>query len=100
MFTMSAPRRGPVRGGAHQMRQRRVGAIQQAEHVEFHHLRPLGQRRPGRRAEQHDPGVVNQRIQAAQLGGRPLHRGGGRPLIGDVALQHQRGATLTRDLSG
>ncbi len=77
-----------------------MSAIQQAEHVEFHHLLPLGQRRPGRRAKQHDPSVVDQRVQPAQLCDRALHRGRGLFLVRDVALQHQRGAALAPDPRG
>ena len=42
---MPATWRGPSPGGAQQMRQCRVHAVRQAEHVELHHLLPLGQGR-------------------------------------------------------
>ena len=46
------------------------------------------------------PGVVDQRVQAAQFGDRALDRASCLPLVGDVALQHQRGAALIPDAVG
>ena len=46
------------------------------------------------------PGVVDQRVEPAQLGDRALHRAGRLLLVGDVALQHQRGAALVADAGG
>jgi hypothetical protein len=47
-----------------------VRAVEQAQHVELHHLLPLRQRRAGHRAEQHHAGVVDERVKTAQLGDR------------------------------
>jgi len=46
------------------------------------------------------PALLTSVSQPAQLGGRALHRGRGLFLVGDVALQHQRGAALAPDVRG
>ena len=78
----------------------RVRAVEQAKHVELHHPLPLLQRRAGRRAEQHHPGVVDERVETAQFGHGLLNRRGRLLLVGDVGLQHQRGAALLADARG
>jgi hypothetical protein len=90
----------PVLRGTQQMRQCRVRAVEQAQHVELHHLLPLRQGRADHRTEQHHAGVVDERVKTAQFGDRALHRAGRLLLVGDVALQHQRGAALVPDVAG
>jgi hypothetical protein len=53
-----------VAGGAQQMRQCRLRAVQQAEYVQLQYLLPLRRGCVGHRAEQHHPGV-DRRVQAA-----------------------------------
>jgi acetyl-CoA carboxylase carboxyltransferase component len=89
-----------VLGGAQQMRQCGMRAVEQAEHVELHHLLPLRQGRAGHRAEEHYPGVVDECVQAAQFGDRPLHGADCLPLVGDVTLQYQRRTALIPDVGG
>ena len=69
-------------------------------HVELDHPLPLRQGRADRRAEQHHAGVVDERVEAAQLGDRPLDGVGRLLLVGDVGLQHQRRAALVADARG
>jgi len=87
-----------VLGGAQQMRQGRVRAVQQAEHVELDHLLPFLQRRADRRAQQHHPRVVDERVEPAQLGHRALNDFGRLRLVGDVGFQHQRDAAAVTDV--
>ena len=78
----------------------RVRAVEQTKHVDLHHPLPLLQRRAGRRAEQHHPGVVDERVETAQFGHGLLNRRGGLLLVSDVGLQHQRGTALLTDARG
>jgi hypothetical protein len=100
MFTMSATWRGAILGGPQQVGQCRVRTVQQAEHVELNHLLPLRQWRADRLAEQHHTGVVDERVQTAQLRDRAPNDIGRLLLVSDVGLQHQRGTALVADACG
>ncbi len=72
------------------MRQRSVCAVEQAENVELDHPLPFRQRRVDNGAEQHDAGIVDQRVQAAKLSHAALYRACRLLLVGDIGLDHQR----------
>ena len=74
---MSAILRGESCGGAQQVGQRGVRAAQQPLDVDRQHPLPFLQRRVDGRAEQHHAGVVDQRVQPAELVDGPLRRAPG-----------------------
>ncbi len=88
--------------GAQQVGQRGVGAVQEPEDVQLDHLLPLGQWRIDNGAEQHHTGVVDQRVETAELADRAGDGIRRLAFVGDVALQHQcraaRRADRGRDL--
>ena len=69
---MSATERGSLSAAPSRCGKRGVRAVEQPEQVEVDHALPLLERRIDDRPEEHDAGVVDQRVQAAQL----RHRGG------------------------
>ena len=75
-------------------------AVQKTLHVDRDHPVPLLERRVDRRAEQHHAGVVDQRVEAAELGDRPLHQDLGLLLRGHVGLDRERLAATVGDRCG
>ena len=51
-------------------------------------------------AEQHDTGVVDQRVEAAENADRALDRVGGLLGVGDVGFQDQHGPAVATDVGG
>jgi len=94
---MSATRRGPSSAARSRWGRASCAQYSRPEHVELDHLLPLLQRRADRLAEQHHAGVVDERVEPAELGHRALNGTGRLLLVGDVALQHQRGAAPVAD---
>ncbi len=66
-----------------------MGGVEEAEHVELDHAAPLLHRGVHDGPEQHDPGVVDHGVEAAELEDGSLHHGPGGSLVGDVGLHHQ-----------
>ena len=83
-----------------QVRQRRVGDVQQRLHVERDHPIPLVGRRPQRRAEQHHARVVDHGVQPAEPLGDLLHGGDRLLLIGHVGLDDVRAPAALLDGAG
>jgi hypothetical protein len=99
MVTRSATRRGES-SAAREVRQRGVGDVEHAPHVDVHHLLPLADRGVERRAEQHHPGVVDQDVEPAKLGGRAFDGRGGLLRAGHVRLDDEGLTRVTTDRSG
>jgi hypothetical protein len=66
--------------------------VQQALDVDRQHPVPLGDRRVGHRAGEHDARVVDHDVQPAEFGDGSFDRGLGLVLAGDVRFQDERGA--------
>ena len=81
-------------------RQRRMGAVEEPEQVDVDHLPPLLGRRSGHRPEQHQPGVVDEDVEAAELVVGPRDEGVGLLLVGDIGLDRQGGAIVAGDPAG
>ena len=82
------------------MRERRLGDVEEAFDVEVDHPLPLLDRRLERRAEQHHAGVVDDGVEAAELGDGALDQGLGGGAVGDVGLDRERLAAGVVDLPG
>src|SRR5207247_8836777 len=80
-----APR--AVLGGPYQLRQGGVGAVEQTQQVDVHHLLPLLEGGPGDGAEQHHARVVDQRVEATELPHRALDGVLGLAGVGDVCRE-------------
>ncbi len=80
------------------MWQRRAGRVENALHVDGHHVVPVLQRRFGRGRRLHQAGVVHQGVEPSELRDCAPH--GGRDLIGvrDVGRDDERCATGGFDL--
>ena len=74
---------------AQQVRQRRVGDVEQPVEVERDHPLPLLDRGVDDRAEQHHARVVDHRVEPAELGGRALHGRDRLLAVGDVGLDRE-----------
>ena len=81
---------------AHQ-RQRVVGAVEEAEAVDLDHRPPLARVGALERAEQHHAGVVDQAVEAAELGVRGLDEVLRLLLVADVGLDRDRVAAVGLD---
>ena len=71
------------------MGERSMGGVEQPEQVQVHHLLPLFQRGVQDGAEEHDPSVVDDRVQPPVLVHRAFDHGPGLIPVGDVCLEHQ-----------
>ena len=76
-------------GGGQQVRERRVGDVQQALEVERDHPVPLLDRGVDDRAEQHHAGVVDDDVEPAELARGALDGGDGLVPVGDVGLDRE-----------
>jgi hypothetical protein len=72
------------------MRQRRVGDVEHALHVQGHHLVPVANRGVQGWSQEHDPGIADHGVQPAQFGDGRLDRARGLLLAGHVRLHYQR----------
>lgn len=81
-----------VSGGGQQMRQGRVGHVEQAVLADRDHLLPLLHVGARDRAEQHQAGVVDQDVEPAEPVEDRLHRLPGLGAVGDAGLDGQPGA--------
>src|SRR4051794_5297875 len=79
-------------------RQRGVRAVQKPEDVDLDHRAPLVGRRVDDRAEQHHAGVVDEDVEAAELGVGALDEGARLCLVGDVGRDGERAAAGAVDL--
>ena len=75
-------------GRRQEVRQRRVRAVEEAEQVQVHHATPFLGGGPVDRSEQHDAGVVDQRVEPAEPSDRVRHHLGHLGLVGHIDLQH------------
>ena len=98
MLTRSVTFRGSVVGAGDQVRERRLGDVEEAFEVEVDHPLPLLDRRVLGRAEQHHPGVVDDGVEAAELGDGALDQRLGLGAVGDVGLDRQRATAGVADL--
>jgi hypothetical protein len=100
MLTMSATRRGPPLRRLQQVREGGAGGVEQALHVDGDHAVPLPGVRAGDGAQQHQAGIVDQRVQPPEPPGGLLDGRLGLGAVGDVGFHGQRGATRLADLGG
>jgi len=100
MFTRSAAASGGVAGGREQVRERRLGAVEQPEDVDLDHPLPLLDGRALDRPEQHHARVVDEDVEPAELVDGPLHGRLRLLALRDVGLDHERGAARVAQLRG
>ena len=86
-----------VRGGRGQVREGGVRDVQEPLDVEVDHPLPLLDGRVLDRPQQHDAGVVDHDVEAAELVDRALDRGDGLLALGHVGLDHERPAAGALD---
>lgn len=80
----------PLVGALDQVRERRLGDVEETLDVEVDHPLPFLDVGIEGRAEQHQAGVVDDGVEAAELGDRALDQGLGGGAVGDVGLDRER----------
>jgi hypothetical protein len=92
MLTMSATCRGPSLAALSRCGRADVGGVEQPLGVDGDHAVPLLWVRAEHGAKEHQAGVVDRSLQTAEPLDGPLHGGLRLAAVGDVSVDHERGA--------
>ncbi len=76
-----------------------MGAVEEAEEVELDHSPPFLDRCTHDGAEEHDAGIVDERVQSPELVHGSLDRRPGLGLVGDVGLEHEDAGSVAETSS-